>query len=501
LELFWNDDDDFYVTHKGLPAPASHNVIMDASSVRRHLLSFDLFDGFVGLTEGIGSPSRWNQEEIRLSRIITRHWDSLNQLQILKPSSATKLLSSVILGNDHYIDAIVGGHGNTKTVNDVPQVSFVVDLEGPRLAGQVNVTAFASLEMAVEMNVDYDLNRLENLTISHFLKQGECGVLPALDIRLLPDSTKLGTGKYVGLNLSAVINGRNISLSTLSVPHAHEISSEVLKLSSEWFRNIVNRGIAESMNLSHDRCPGVVYNPPGNGKESGESSSSWGVPPALWAVLVLIVLVQGGVLWIAQSMESSPGDNYEVTDPAEMATEQSEFEECSPASPLLSSLQELIQPFSSATPSKTTYEEAELPATPSASSLDRAILSDIYEQMYDDEEEPQVILEEQLFQTIKAEEVPPKSLFASQGTSGLVPYAVPAWIVATIVLLVTSNLSIGATVDLSIRVNERFLFVPGLFEFSLGNTARDLYHAGIYPLLILVVCFSGIWPYVKVCVC
>ena len=496
LEL-WTNDNQFVRNIASHPVTSKDPVAHQASHASRRFLPRYPLNGIAGLWEDRHLGSIFNQEVIRLSNVVTRHWDSLNRLQIMKPSSDTKLSSSLIFGNGDNNSSHIAVLPSKKTVNDAPQILFVVDLEGPRLSGQVNLTAFASVEIRVEVQVDYDLNRLENLTISHFLEHGDCGLLPALDIRILPDTTSFDTGKYIGLNLTAEINGRKISLSTLSVPHVQEISSEILNLSSEWVRSIINHGIAELMIISQNRCPGVLYTSPEiNGNDHSKSSSSWG----LWAVLIVIILAQGGVFLVAQLMQSQTTDDYQMMQPEELTSGESEFEEPSPMSPLLSSFQELIRPFSFGTPSKPFPDRDGIHDTPSASSLDRAILSDIiYEQMHDDdEEEPQVILEEQLFQAMESEELP-KSLFSSPGIPRLAPYLVPAMIVATIVLLITSNVSTGATVDLSIRVNERFLSVPNLFEFSLGNTARDLYHAGIYALLILVVCFSGIWPYVKVC--
>ena len=68
---------------------------------------------------------------------------------------------------------------------------------------------------------------------------------------------------------------------------------------------------------------------------------------------------------------------------------------------------------------------------------------------------------------------------------------------SSIAILVTSNLSIGASVDMVINTNTTTLELPSLFAFSLGNTASELWQSRIYALLLIVVIFSGIWPYVK----
>lgn len=73
----------------------------------------------------------------------------------------------------------------------------------------------------------------------------------------------------------------------------------------------------------------------------------------------------------------------------------------------------------------------------------------------------------------------------------------PVAIIGAVVLLLASNLSVGASVDLVISSESGKIVSSSIFAFSLGNTAREMYNAGIYSLLFLVVGFSGVWPYAK----
>ena len=89
-------------------------------------------------------------------------------------------------------------------------------------------------------------------------------------------------------------------------------------------------------------------------------------------------------------------------------------------------------------------------------------------------------------------------LVQSTALSAFSRHAVVVLVVGTIVLLMSSNLSSGATVDLFVSWNESETFsLPSLFTFSLANTAQDMWDAKIYPLFFLVVIMSGIWPYMK----
>jgi hypothetical protein len=74
---------------------------------------------------------------------------------------------------------------------------------------------------------------------------------------------------------------------------------------------------------------------------------------------------------------------------------------------------------------------------------------------------------------------------------------VPISILLTIAMLLASNLSTGASVVAIISQKERAIRLPSLFDFGLYNTAEDMLQAKIYPLFLLVVGFSGIWPYAK----
>ena len=89
-------------------------------------------------------------------------------------------------------------------------------------------------------------------------------------------------------------------------------------------------------------------------------------------------------------------------------------------------------------------------------------------------------------------------LFLEKAVPMHIRHTFPVIIIGTIFLLLTSNLSVGASVDVIVSSDSgRTMSLDSLFAFSLGNTVREMYNAGIYPLLFLVLGFSGIWPYAK----
>ncbi len=78
-------------------------------------------------------------------------------------------------------------------------------------------------------------------------------------------------------------------------------------------------------------------------------------------------------------------------------------------------------------------------------------------------------------------------------------YGFPAILIVAFVLFLSSNISIGASVDLLItRADGSSLTSPfNIYAFSLGSTFKEMAQAGVYMLLLLILFCSGVWPYVK----
>ena len=93
----------------------------------------------------------------------------------------------------------------------------------------------------------------------------------------------------------------------------------------------------------------------------------------------------------------------------------------------------------------------------------------------------------------------PSSLIFHKRISNATRIIMPCAIVATVVVFMVSNFSIGASVDIQISGPDGsgLLKIPTITTFSLGKTVREMYHARVYTLMTLVLVFSGIWPYIK----
>jgi hypothetical protein len=92
---------------------------------------------------------------------------------------------------------------------------------------------------------------------------------------------------------------------------------------------------------------------------------------------------------------------------------------------------------------------------------------------------------------------------AFQSTVGnFLRYLIPMILIGTIFLFVSSNASTGAYLSPVLHVNTTLedgggIHLPPSFSFSLGSTIAGMYHAGVYMLMIIILIFSGIWPYAK----
>ena len=80
-----------------------------------------------------------------------------------------------------------------------------------------------------------------------------------------------------------------------------------------------------------------------------------------------------------------------------------------------------------------------------------------------------------------------------------VKFGFPAILLLAFILFLSSNLTVGASVDLLVtRANgNKLTSIINVYLFSLGSTLREMVQAGVYLLMLLILFCSGIWPYIK----
>ena len=89
------------------------------------------------------------------------------------------------------------------------------------------------------------------------------------------------------------------------------------------------------------------------------------------------------------------------------------------------------------------------------------------------------------------------SMFKSKSVPALVRVLVPLVVVCNIGLFLSGHLNVGGTVKFDAVLAGENIVIDNFFEFSIARSTVDLWNAGGRLLAILILIFSGIWPYTK----
>jgi hypothetical protein len=89
------------------------------------------------------------------------------------------------------------------------------------------------------------------------------------------------------------------------------------------------------------------------------------------------------------------------------------------------------------------------------------------------------------------------SLFRSSDIALWVRLFIPVCILGNIGLFLSGHLSLGATVSIVATIGEQTVEAANFFEFSLGQSIVEIWNAGGKALALLMLVFSGVWPYTK----
>jgi hypothetical protein len=90
-----------------------------------------------------------------------------------------------------------------------------------------------------------------------------------------------------------------------------------------------------------------------------------------------------------------------------------------------------------------------------------------------------------------------RSMFHSPEIPKLVRWIMPLIIVGNIAFFLSGHLSLGATVNIEAELAGEKFRVEKFFEFSMARSTVDIWNAGGRELAIMILVFSGIWPYTK----
>ncbi len=295
-------------------------------------------------------------------------------------------------------------------------------------------TDFDGIFLMLKSAVSFDLSELRRLSLSHILKHDQCLLMP---LSMSFDHTNSTLGRFhTGLQ---VILQRPTWKQTFIISFDSDDYPEIQKGVSQFFNWAVTSTKDLLASTSRSLLTHATYScegvtPPPNHSDNGENE------PISYSSIFLVI---GAVLIFAQPvlllLKTSP----------------------------VTSDERLFHRHTTLT-------------------LENPLLND-----------PSIMFDQSEDALTVSGTLPRTCLMHSTTVSYFFRVFVPVLILSTTVLLVSSNLNVGATVDLVLRFGDEAIRFPPLFEFSLVNTAQEMLQAKIYPLFFLVVAFSGVWPYCK----
>jgi len=90
-----------------------------------------------------------------------------------------------------------------------------------------------------------------------------------------------------------------------------------------------------------------------------------------------------------------------------------------------------------------------------------------------------------------------KSMFTSSGVPFVVRILIPFVILGNIALFLSGHLSIGASVNVHVLLAGQTFKINNFFIFSMSESVIEMWEAGAKELAVLIIIFSGLWPYTK----
>lgn len=90
-----------------------------------------------------------------------------------------------------------------------------------------------------------------------------------------------------------------------------------------------------------------------------------------------------------------------------------------------------------------------------------------------------------------------QSMFTSCDVPLLVRWIIPVIILGNIGFFLSGHLSLGAEVQIQMSFAGQTLAIENFYEFSMARSTVEIWEAGGKQLAVLILIFSGIWPYTK----
>lgn len=389
------------------------------------------------LTQNITSLSyRVGDISVELYNLTLTNYASVYELDLLRPEI------------DHYHIKNKLGWGECENNSCNSTLSFGMKFTHTQHGHIGEMSTHLNLN-TVELNagteLEYDMNYLPNIHVTDLLAHPQCYAIPVTNFGFYDFNMTLG---LLDLSINAsIVGGSHAETQTFSYNTVDptKLAMTVSKLLSDGGLQL--RQALEKLSIKELKEASSVCTTPVNPNRSYSSKHPAGPAAGTWTLLIVIVFIAFNA-WLFQREFSDK-------------QESEERESAGLTQPLL------------------------------GDSQDEGIDSN------QDEINEIMEVESPLRQKVLVSNS--SSLMYNPSIHNTLRYCFPIVLSLTIILLLTSNLSTGASVDLQVTKDNGQSLIPSIniYEFSLSSTLGEMWRAGVYMLMLLIWFCSGVWPYVK----
>jgi len=347
---------------------------------------------------------------------------------------------------DHYHIKNKFGWGN------YTELSFGMNFTHPHHGRIGKMTAqlmMKDLELTAGTEILYDLNYMPTLEITDLLAQPQCYALPVTnfelyDFNMTIDSLDLTTSLDIGHDGQK----HTFSYKTTDPTKLATIVTTIMSDGAVKLQQALERSLAVEMNEASRIC-----STPANRNRRYNSRHQAKTAAGVWTLLIVVVFVVSNSWLVLKGCNSDEhdGDGVRAFDEQKSKLTQ----------PLLNSSNDESRNNSQDGMDEVMEVESPHPRKfPLSSST---------------------------------------SLMYHQSIHKTIKFGVPVLLALTIILLLSSNLSIGASVDLQMTKSngQSLTSFVNIYQFSLSSTLGEMWRAGVYMLMLLIWFCSGVWPYIK----
>ncbi|KAL7484832.1 hypothetical protein ACHAW6_010713 [Cyclotella cf. meneghiniana] len=358
---------------------------------------------------------------------------------------------------DHFHLSNHIGYGKCDKDGDMASASFGMNILHRNHGSMGNVIVHVkmmNLKVNAGTELKFDMNWLPQLKVSDLLSHSQCISIPATELSFYGFNASFD---MLEVNIDVVfVDGETPDTFTYVTHNSKEFATIISALLTEGALLLEEKMIKAANSLMEQGSR--VCTTPANPQRAHASKHSTAAA-GLWTFLILVAFVVGNTWLFMRGFKNHEVRETEAAGVAPRSTEPNERD--------------------------------------AGERIDEPEFTSMTEPLLDNDG---------LDEVLEVESPPRKFPFASssslmfhQSIPPVSKFGFPVIIALALVLFVSSNISIGASVDLIVsRANgQQVSSAINIYSFSLGSTMREMFEAGVYLLMLLILFCSGIWPYVK----